>query len=183
MMKFVMEKLAHIFLLFLSFDNGYCGCSGNVNQTKDLCGAKEFQCEGDGTCIDKEFRCDQQPDCLDESDEKDCKNTAVCSENMDACMDGNGCFRESDRCDNVSTCADHTDEKDCGLQNGQNDTQGRHDIIAGIAVLAVVALAGTICIAAAIRKRIKAQQSRNITNPDLWIPNKEGPNEMQSFDK
>ncbi|XP_052791589.1 integumentary mucin C.1-like isoform X2 [Mya arenaria] len=35
MMKFVMEKLAHIFLLFLSFvDNGYCGCPGNNNPTK-----------------------------------------------------------------------------------------------------------------------------------------------------
>ncbi|WAR09019.1 LRP2-like protein, partial [Mya arenaria] len=110
---FVMENLAQIFLLFLSFVvNGYCGCPGNVNQTKALCGADEFQCEEDGSCISKGYRCDNSPDCSDESDERNCKKE-MCSEGMVACTDGNGCFRESDRCDNVSTCADHTDEKDC----------------------------------------------------------------------
>lgn len=39
------------------------------------CGAEEFHCVTDGTCIPERWRCDGDKDCEDGDDEKDCEGT------------------------------------------------------------------------------------------------------------
>lgn len=58
------------------------------------CGAEEFHCVTDGTCIPERWRCDGDKDCEDGGDEKDCEGTRrMCDPKAKfTCKDTGGSF-------------------------------------------------------------------------------------------